>query len=148
MADEVRRADVAQELFDLWHAIRRVTLEQFAEDGLSLPRAKVLWTLQEFGPLRASALAERLECAAATATELVDGVVRDGLAARAPDPSDRRAVLIDLTPAGVEVAKISRAHKLRILRHVFDGLSTEQVTQLKELLDLIATSPTLQGAPR
>lgn len=145
MGKPVRRADVAQELFDLWHTIRRLTLEQFAEDGLSFPRAKALWTLQESGPLRASALAERLECAAATATELVDGLVRDGLAARSADPGDRRAVLIDITPAGVEVATVSRGHKLRILRHAFDSLSTEQVVQLKELLDLVTTSLTTQG---
>ena len=147
MPTTVSRADVAQDLFDLWHAVRRVTHEQFAEDGLSFPRAKVLWTLQKSGPLRASSLAEQLDCAAATATELVDALAKDGLAVRTPDPRDRRAVLIDLTPAGREVAKVSLAHKRRILAHLFDALSTAQVEQLKCLLDQLVTSPTLQGAP-
>jgi DNA-binding MarR family transcriptional regulator len=146
VAAAVRRADVAQELFDIWHAIRRVTTEKFNEDGLSFPRAKVLWALESSGPLRASSLAEHLDCAAATATELVDAVVRDGLAERTPDPKDRRAVLIDLTPSGRELARASRAHKKRILDHVFESLSTEQVQQLKTLLDQLATSPALQGA--
>jgi DNA-binding MarR family transcriptional regulator len=141
----VRRADVAQELFDLWHAIRRVTLEKFNEDGLSFSRAKVLWTLEESGPLRASTLAEHLDCAAATATELVDALTRDELVARTPDPRDRRAVLIDLTPAGREVARVTLAHKRRILENVFASLSIEQVEQLKVLLDDLARSPALQG---
>jgi DNA-binding MarR family transcriptional regulator len=146
MPAAVRRADVAQELFDLWHDIRRLTLEQFKEDGLSLPRAKVLWALQDSGPLRASSLADRLDCAAATATELVDALTRDGLAVRTPDPKDRRAVLIDITAAGREVAKIAKAHRRRIIDSIFSDLSEDDLSQLRDLLATLAASPKLQGA--
>lgn len=147
MAATASRADVAQELFELFHAVRQVTLEQFREQGLSFARAKVLWSLEDAGPLRASALAGQLDCAAATATELVDALARDGLVSRAPDPHDRRAVLIDLTPAGREMAATTRARKHRVLESAFDQLDDDQVDQLRVLLDRLVQSPSLQGAP-
>lgn len=146
MPTAARRADVAQELFDLWHAIRRVTVAKFQDHGVSFPRAKVLWTVAELGPLRASALAGQLDCSGATATELVDALVRDELLVRSPDPTDRRAVLIDITPAGRQVAADALARKRSVLDEVFESLSTDQVDQLRTLLDLLASSPTLKEA--
>src|SRR3978361_1242959 len=52
------------------------------------------------GPLRLSALAHRLGISAPTASRAVDGLVDLGLMERRPDPDDRRAVQIDLTPPG------------------------------------------------
>lgn len=146
MATDQRRIDAAQELFDLWHAIRRVTAARFNDYGVSFPRAKVLWALAEAGPLRASALADQLDCSGATATELVDALVRDGLAVRSPDPKDRRAVLIDITPAGREVAAEAKAHKRSVLDDVFGTLSTAEVENLTALLHQLASSPTLKEA--
>ena len=48
-------------------------------------------------------LAKIMRVERATITSLVDGLERDGLAIRKPDPEDRRSIKIHLTPRGREV---------------------------------------------
>lgn len=53
------------------------------------------------GPRTPSDLAERLQITTASVTELVDRLQRDGLVSRLPHPTDRRKLLVTLTPDGV-----------------------------------------------
>jgi DNA-binding MarR family transcriptional regulator len=48
-------------------------------------------------------LAEEWKCDASTATWIVDRLEQRGLAQRRPHPTDRRARLVVLTPAGVRL---------------------------------------------
>ncbi len=148
MPTSTRPADTAQEVFDLWQRIRKLTIERFGEDGLSFARAKTLWALEAEGPLRPRALADRFGHAAATITDMVDGLERDGLAARTPDPSDRRAVLITITPAGRAAASSARERKRAVLDRVFGVLSAAERSQLSALLARLAASPILSGDDR
>src|SRR4029077_9046664 len=56
--------------------------------------------LRDGGPLRAGQLAERLGLSTAAITALVDRLERIDYAHRLRTPSDRRAVLVQLTPTG------------------------------------------------
>ena len=51
-------------------------------------------------PLSAGALADRVGLSTGSTTALVDRLVSQGLAARKRHPTDRRAVLVELTPGG------------------------------------------------
>ncbi len=51
-------------------------------------------------PLRVTALADLLGIDAPTVTRKVQQLERDGLVSRQPDPDDKRATRIQLTPAG------------------------------------------------
>jgi DNA-binding MarR family transcriptional regulator len=53
------------------------------------------------GPRTPSELADRLQITTASVTELVDRLQRDALVSRLPHPTDRRKLLITLTPDGV-----------------------------------------------
>lgn len=53
------------------------------------------------GPRTPSELADRLQITTASVTELVDRLQRDALVSRSPHPTDRRKLLITLTPDGV-----------------------------------------------
>jgi DNA-binding MarR family transcriptional regulator len=139
-------ADTAQELFDMWHRVWKATHEAFGAAGLSMSRAKALWALDAEGPLRARALADRFGCAAATVTDLVDGLERDGYVTRTPDPSDRRAVLISITPAGHAAAAGARERKRAVLDGVFAALRPDEREHLSRLLRRLADSPILNGA--
>jgi len=75
----------------------RTVLEPF---GLTPSTARALEMVSRHGPVRVSTLAEHLRVAPRTATELIDDLEQRGLAARRPDPGDRRAVLVELTAAG------------------------------------------------
>jgi DNA-binding MarR family transcriptional regulator len=60
----------------------------------------VLQQLAEAGPVRPGELAARLGVEAPHVTRQVQRLQQAGYADRAPDPGDRRAQLIQLTPAG------------------------------------------------
>ena len=51
-------------------------------------------------PMRLSELSDRLHIAPRSATEVVDALEARGLVERRPDPSDRRATLVELTEHG------------------------------------------------
>lgn len=67
-----------------------------------LPRAvmRALAVLDEHGGVRVSEFARIDRCSQPAATALLGRLVTDGLATRAKDPQDSRAVLVELTPAG------------------------------------------------
>lgn len=93
------------------------------EQGLSRPRAEVLWRIHHHGPTTQRQLAESLQCTPRNVTGLVDALDALGLVERRPHPSDRRAVLVALTPAG---------------RRTVDDWLTAYQSQASELLDGIS----------
>ena len=50
--------------------------------------------------MRAGWLAQRAKLSPSSITELVEGMEREGMVRREPDPEDRRAVRVNLTPEG------------------------------------------------
>jgi DNA-binding MarR family transcriptional regulator len=88
--------------------LRRLRAER---RDLSLAQVTVLGRLDRVGPCTVSDLAagERLRPQSMAAT--VAALLAAGLVSRAPDPGDRRRVLIDLTPAGVEALAADRRRR-------------------------------------
>ena len=74
-------------------------------DGLDLERGAylLLSRIAGGGPARLSALADDVSLDLSTVSRQVGALEAAGLVARAPDPTDRRAVLIKATPTGHEV---------------------------------------------
>lgn len=75
-------------------------------EGLDLAphQGRALMIVAGSGPLRLSELAERLRIAPRSATEVADALQERGFVSRSPDPTDRRAVLLDVTEAGASAA--------------------------------------------
>ncbi|HET9127826.1 MAG TPA: MarR family transcriptional regulator [Propionibacteriaceae bacterium] len=80
-------------------SLRRLWADAAAPFGLSPHQVRALRVIGD-APIRPGALAERLHIAARSVTDVVDSLEQTGLIARAPDPGDRRAVVLDITPAG------------------------------------------------
>jgi DNA-binding MarR family transcriptional regulator len=68
------------------------------EYGMGFARGRVLWALQESGPVVMRALSERLGISPRTVTGLIDALEADGWVTRTPHPQDRRATIIAITP--------------------------------------------------
>lgn len=66
--------------------------------GLSVTDLKALDLLQRFGPLTAGEMAIHTGLASASVTSLIDRLQRRRLVRRLRDPSDRRLVVVSLTP--------------------------------------------------
>jgi DNA-binding MarR family transcriptional regulator len=77
--------------------IQRAALAPLGLDGRLLA---VLVTAKHAGPCQQLRLAEKLEVDRTTMVDLIDRLEASGLVQRRPDPDDRRARLIHLTPRG------------------------------------------------
>ena len=86
------------------------------------------------GRVRMGDLAEALGVTARNVTTIVDGLEREGLLARRADPTDRRAILLELTVKGR--AHVEQLHALQsdLAEHMFAALSAEERRQLMYLL--------------
>lgn len=75
-------------------------------------------------------LADREGIRMPTATSLVDVLTRDGMVSRAPDPDDRRAVVITLTDQGRALVEDVRTRRDDVFTAALEQLSDEQLTVL------------------
>src|SRR5262252_8633028 len=92
--------ELVEALLTLTQAIRRRHNARLASFDSSVPRARLLRAMLELGTPRMSDLAAHLGLTARTITTAVDALEREGILARRPAPRDRRATLVELTPAG------------------------------------------------
>ncbi len=121
----------------------------YREHGLEPGWHDVLATLRRAGPpfaLRPSDLTGTLMLTSSGTTKRLDKLEDAGLIARAPDPGDRRAILITLTDAGRELIDGVTAAHLANEASLLSSLSDAERGGLADLLRklLLGLDP---GAP-
>lgn len=101
------------------------------------PRLRLLSIVANAGQIRMKELADELGVTARTVTDFIDALEKDNLLIRFPDPTDRRATLIQLTE--LAQANINEALSIQtdITEKLFENLSPERRNQLLELLFLL-----------
>jgi DNA-binding MarR family transcriptional regulator len=72
--------------------------------GVNRTDARCLDILDQHGSMTAGDLAEASRLSTGAITAVIDRLERAGLGRRVPDPSDRRRVLVELTPKAYEAA--------------------------------------------
>ena len=119
--------------------------ECLGDHALTFTEYSVLRLLQRAPDrhLAPSVLADRIVCTTGAMTKLVDRLQRSGLVERAPDPSDRRGILVEITPTGhhkaEEAARTYRAGRQRILDRLDDREAEQVHTSLLRLLEVLET---------
>ena len=86
-----------------------------------------------------SDLAANLGLTARTITTAVDALERDGLVARRAAPDDRRATLVELTPAGRSHIDEWQSFQRQLSEEVMAPLTTGERRKLLELLERVRT---------
>jgi DNA-binding MarR family transcriptional regulator len=114
--------------------MHRLFDKRMAEGGASLARSKFLMYLCKHGPSRATDIADLLNLAPRTVTEALDGLERDGLVTRDPDPIDRRAKVVSLTDVGQAVLNVTEPMRLGLVERVFGVLSKTDRIALEAIL--------------
>lgn len=103
------------------------------------PQQSVLMSSLLERPVGMAELTDRLHIEKSTLTGLVDRAEKRGLVHRTPDPGDRRALRVALTPAGRDVADtFYRAVTDALLAHLRD-LSPEMCSRLRLAVPPTAT---------
>jgi len=90
---------------------RRLRNERDAADDLSFNQLAVLFTLARSGPLTIGDLAAEEKVQPPSMTRTVNSLLDKALVQRDGHATDRRVVVISLTPAGVDVIEESRRRK-------------------------------------
>ena len=131
-----------QGLSDLfWGVARRLrhlgreTLEPL---NVTPSQSRALNVLERHGALRAGELAEHLRIAPRSATEVVDDLQERGLVERRPDPGDRRATLVALTPVGAAAGEAIRSARQQEAEKFFGSLSEQDRSELSRILRTLA----------
>jgi DNA-binding MarR family transcriptional regulator len=135
LADAVQRAS---------KRIRRETFHRLAPFGITPSQGRALDTLGRAADhhgreMRLNELADRLRIAPRSATTVVDALETAGLVTRVPDPADRRATLLRLTPAGREaLARIAEV-RAEVAEEYFGPVPEEDRTVALRVVQAVAT---------
>jgi len=105
---------------------------------LSLPQYQLLEVLRDQSEVPVSELAASAGVASPTATRMLDGLVRDGMAVRTPCERDRRVVLVSLTGAGREAVRDAARRVAAGRARVRDHLTPAEQQQAAVLLRRLA----------
>ncbi len=113
------------------------------EHGLTESQFGVLEAVWHLGPMAQARLCEKLLVSGSNLTTVIDNLERRGLVRRGPNPDDRRAYLIALTPTGEAlIARAFGPHAARITR-LLGALSPAEQRQLGSLCRTLGLA--LQG---
>jgi DNA-binding MarR family transcriptional regulator len=104
---------------------------------LTHARIRLLGVLSRKGPQIMSALSDELVVSPRNVTVVVDALEANGLARRHPHPSDRRAIIVELTPLGVETGAALYAEHAEAVSELFSDLSKADQKELFRLLNLL-----------
>lgn len=95
--------DVVEALLGAWGEIQNIMtrLPGIVEDRFGIPphRLQVIGAVER-GARRMQEIADGSWTSVSAASRTVDGLVRDGWLDREPDPDDRRATMVTITPHG------------------------------------------------
>ncbi|HYA52996.1 MAG TPA: MarR family transcriptional regulator, partial [Streptosporangiaceae bacterium] len=125
----------------------------YAASGLEPGWYDVLATLRRAGPpyrLRPTDFAATLMLTSSGTTKRLDRLEAAGHIAREPDPSDRRGVLITLTPQGRSLIDQAAVKHMANERRILGGLTLADQRQLADLLrklNITLPPPEKDGPP-
>jgi DNA-binding MarR family transcriptional regulator len=143
------RDSMEQQLAHLIASVNR-QIEEDLEDrlrpeGLPIEQFRVLNALSQKDGQPMGALANRVLVDATTLTKLIDRMMAEALVYRAPDPHDRRKVLIFLATKGRALCDRLAPVVGEQQRQIFADLEDDKAEELKRLLLSLKTSAITQS---
>ena len=127
--------------------VRRFSIVERADlscCGMTVAQAATLDVLNRENGLRLGELGRRLGVSNSTLTRNLDRLRRRGLVSTSPDPADRRAFIVSLTPAGrrsaAEVARIEEGFARAIAADLGAPCTTEIIDLMDQLLAAIRSA--------
>jgi DNA-binding MarR family transcriptional regulator len=129
LAGELQRV-----LSKLFSVLRRGDPNRTDASDLTLAQLSILLTLLDLGPIRMTELAAHERVRTPTTTVAIRRLEKLGLVKRSRDPSDLRAVLVDITPKGLSQHREALAARRAQLARLLAKLSPEDMETLTKAL--------------
>lgn len=134
-------ADLQRVLSKLFNVLRRGDVHRGSRPDLTLAQISILLTLLDSGPIRMTELATRERVRTPTTTVAIRRLEKLSLVKRSRDPSDMRAVLVEVTPDGLvqyqEALDARRAHLASMLGRL-SADERENLTKALQPLERLA----------
>ena len=127
-------ADLQRILSKLVTVLRRSDTQAGSRPDLTLAQLSILLTLLDSGPIRMTELAARERVRTPTTTVAIRRLEKLGLVKRSRDPSDMRAVLVEVTPEGLVQHGEALASRRAYLAAMLTRLTDEERTDLSQAL--------------
>jgi DNA-binding MarR family transcriptional regulator len=121
-------------LSKLFSILRRGDPNTDTTGDLTLAQLSILVTLLDQGPIRMTDLAAHERVRTPTTTVAIRRLEKIGLVKRSRDPSDLRAVLVDITPRGRAVLSESLANRRAALAAMLSQLRESDLNTLMQAL--------------
>ncbi len=131
------KREIAFTIMDVARMLRTYADQRARQLGISRAQWTVLMRIDRTEGLKQSELAEILDLQPISLTRLLDRLAEHGLIERRPDPNDRRANRLYLTPAARPKLERLAAIGTHMMSTVLDGLSPETVERMLGDLELI-----------
>jgi DNA-binding MarR family transcriptional regulator len=127
------------------HAYAKWVESPLHNTGLTYARIRLLGVLDRKGPQIMSAVSDELVVSPRNVTVLVDALEAMGLVRRQAHPTDRRAILIELTPKGFETCRVMYTQHIEGVAELFSDLSNADQRELLRLLNLLVAGLERRG---
>jgi DNA-binding MarR family transcriptional regulator len=149
LSSEPKVEDLSLRLVEALASFERVYM-RWAEaplqnTGLTYARIRLLGVLNRKEPQIMSALSDELVVSPRNVTVLVDALETNGLVRRRPHPTDRRAILVELTPQGAETHVAMYTQHAEAVSELFSDLSQADQGELLRLLNLLGAGLERRG---
>ncbi|MFC7549339.1 MarR family winged helix-turn-helix transcriptional regulator [Plantactinospora sp. GCM10030261] len=129
----------SRQTFDCLLAVSILMAEDMAKGladrGLTRARANALWEIARHGPTTQRQLADLLHVTPRNITKLIDALEQGGFVVRTGHDSDRRAVLVRLTPQGATAAERLESEANALADELFGDLSAADRRTVARALD-------------
>lgn len=135
---------LAEQLLRLTRRLHRSQKRQLesADIAITPAQSRLLRTLAHYDePPRMADLAARLEVVPRAVTSLVDGLEASGCVRRAPDPTNRRVIRIELTDTGRATLRALRDARRAAAEDILAPLTADQREVLGGLLSTLVDAP-------
>lgn len=125
-------------LLELENQCASATLPEYKEGDLTPRQVYYLRIIDGYDALTCSDLAQYTDNSKPTVTEMVNKFISWDCVVKQRSDTDRRVCYIRLTPKGKRIARAEEMQYLRLVEHIENSLTEEEVKQLIELLNKLS----------
>lgn len=134
------RQSVGYLLWDVTRMLRRRFQDDKQYTNLTFSQSKALALIHHHEGIKQVELAEMLDIKPMSLLRNIDALINQGLIERRPDPNDRRAHQIFLTPKATPQLEKIKSVTDNLWDEVLDGLSDEDIERFTHILSKIQSN--------